>query len=99
VIKANVKENIMSVPVLRRIAATSLVSLVLAYSGGAVAACKGMAEPACTAEAACAWVAGYERKDGIEVKGYCRTKPVRSGKHDEQSAVVPAPGVEIAVNR
>lgn len=37
--------------------------------------CKGLEAAACSSNAACGWTDGYTRKDGREVRGYCRAKP------------------------
>jgi hypothetical protein len=37
-------------------------------------ACKGLEQGACEKAADCIWVGGYEKKDGKQVSGYCRTK-------------------------
>ena len=38
----------------------------------AASQCKTLTQDACAAEPTCAWVNGYTRKDGREVKAYCR---------------------------
>jgi hypothetical protein len=39
-------------------------------------ACNSMTDQtACAADATCQWIAAVKRKDGREVKAYCRTKP------------------------
>jgi hypothetical protein len=43
-------------------------------------ACQGLEEKACGAKSECSWVHATKRKDGKEVKAYCRTKPKTSGK-------------------
>lgn len=40
--------------------------------------CKGLEQAACTAKADCSWVAATKRKDGREVKAYCRLKSNKS---------------------
>ncbi len=48
----------------------------ISFSGQASAGdCKGLENAACSAESACSWVEGYERKDGRLVKSFCRAKP------------------------
>ena len=49
--------------------------------------CRSLPQDACAAEAACSWVEGYTRKDGREVKAYCRKATVR---RSQQSSRVPA---------
>jgi hypothetical protein len=49
----------------------------LAFGSGtalAESACKGLEQRACEKAADCIWVGGYEKKDGKQVSGYCRTK-------------------------
>lgn len=51
-----------------------VVSLVTAAPAAmATSPCKGLAQDACSADKACAWVGGYTRKDGAKVKPYCRS--------------------------
>ncbi len=62
----------------KRPIAALVVSLPLVLSAGiAQAACKGQPEAACAEAAACTWVSGYARKDGVEVSGYCRNRGSR----------------------
>lgn len=75
----------------RRFLATAAVAagLVLGLQPGAAsaAACKGLEQAACEANAECLWVDPYERKDGIKVKGYCRVKaPAKKPKADADKA-------------
>jgi len=37
--------------------------------------CKGLENPTCNQNSLCSWVDSYERKDGVKVNGFCRTKP------------------------
>lgn len=41
-------------------------------------ACKGLEKAACETNAACTFVPATTRKDGRNVKAYCRTKPTRA---------------------
>jgi len=41
----------------------------------AASACKSLQETACSSNTSCSWIAGYERKDGRQVKSFCRSKP------------------------
>ena len=51
-----------------------VLSLVTAAPAAMAASpCKGLSQNACSANKACAWVAGYTRKDGAKVKDYCRS--------------------------
>jgi len=40
--------------------------------------CKGLEQKACSAKSECGWIAATKRKDGKQVKAYCRTKPASS---------------------
>lgn len=40
--------------------------------------CKGLEQRACAAKAECSWVGATKRKDGRQVKAYCRLKSGRS---------------------
>ncbi len=51
----------------------------------AASQCKGMAQSACSSEAACRWVDGYTRKDGRSVSAHCRLNGGRKAG-DEASA-------------
>lgn len=56
-------------------AATLVLGLGLASTqANAAGQCKGLQNNACTTNAACTWVQGYERKDGRTVKSFCRAK-------------------------
>jgi len=54
----------------------------VSFSGqlSAQSACKGLENSACSANASCSWVEGYERKDGRKVKSFCRTKSAAKKK-------------------
>lgn len=51
--------------------------------------CKDLEQKACAAKAECSWVAATKRKDGRQVKAYCRLQP-------KPSAKAPAPGTAAA---
>jgi|AMFO01.1.fsa_nt_gi hypothetical protein len=65
----------------------SLVSLFLGaavmtplgYAGSPVQ-CKTLSREACSTHPGCTWVAGYVRKDGRQVKAYCRTVSRKANK-------------------
>ena len=59
-------------------AAATLLVLSASFANAAQAACKGMVEGACSVNNACTWIAGYERRDGVKINGYCRNKPRKS---------------------
>lgn len=46
----------------------------------AASACKGLEQSACETSAQCGWVKSYERKDGKQVKAFCRTKSKGNAK-------------------
>lgn len=51
-----------------------LLASTSAHSAGKSASqCKGLENAACSANAACGWVDGYQRKDGRKVNSFCRT--------------------------
>ncbi|MBK1733486.1 hypothetical protein CKO41_17270 [Thiococcus pfennigii] len=62
------------------LAALAIALLVTPLMAGAQSACKGLEQPACTAQANCTWVGGYTRSSGAQVAGYCRSKGNRSTK-------------------
>lgn len=66
----------------KRLAAGAIVLGVVTIAAQAedskASPCKGLAQDACTANAECSWVSATKRKDGREVKAYCRTKAKRS---------------------
>ena len=73
----------MSIRVLAKSLAAGAIALgVVTFAAQAddskASPCKGLAQEACTAKAECSWVSATKRKDGTEVKAYCRAKPKRS---------------------
>lgn len=71
-----------------------LIPLTLAVLSSASAqaaepSCKGMDASSCAADNACAWVPGYTRKDGINVRSYCRTTGKGSKIKAKVSALAP----------
>jgi len=64
---------------------SGLVALLSAGSASAVSACKGLDDSACNSDQTCRWVEGYERKDGRQVKSFCRTKPTSKKKADQKT--------------
>lgn len=62
---------------------------------GAASQCKGLDNNACTAAETCGWVESYQRKDGREVKAFCRT----SSKGQPKKVVGAAADKGAAVNR
>lgn len=59
----------------------------LASAASAASPCKGLAQDLCAADAQCAWVEGYMRKDGRSVAAHCKLKPRRPGA--EQTSLAP----------
>jgi hypothetical protein len=61
--------------VLRRslIALSLMGPMVVAAPVTAASVCKGLESSACSKSSSCAWVEGYQRKDGRSVKSFCRT--------------------------
>ena len=66
----------------------TLVALVSVSAQAADRPCKGMEASACSADNTCAWVPGYTRKDGIQVRSYCRA--AGKGAKTKLSVTVPA---------
>jgi hypothetical protein len=63
-------------PVIRSLGSAVVVTaLLITINTSAIAAeCKGMAKGQCEGNNACVWVDSYQRKDGVKVDGYCRSK-------------------------
>jgi len=59
----------------RILAPLFLGAVVTAYPvhAGSPVQCRTLSEKACSANPECIWVDGYVRKDGRQVKAYCRT--------------------------
>jgi len=53
--------------------ASLIVLAGVSLSAQAASVCKGLDSDACEANVSCSLVAGYTRKDGREVKAFCRT--------------------------
>jgi len=47
--------------------------------------CKGIEKAGCERNAACNWVDGYTRKDGVKVSGHCRKNPSQTGRKTSSS--------------
>ena len=60
----------------RGLIVTTLIgsSFLFLSSVQAASACKGLEQTVCETEQYCGWVKGYSRKDGREVKAFCRAK-------------------------
>lgn len=68
-----VKAPVKAVSV-RGLLALSLLGLSSIGSAAVAASqCKGLDNTACVASADCGWVESYQRKDGRDVKAFCRT--------------------------
>lgn len=70
-----------------------ILSGLLVTQSHAASVCKGLQSSACASNAQCGWVEGYERKDGRQVKSFCRTKAKRS------AAKVPNTGTNALVGK
>ena len=57
-------------------ATLACASVMGSTSALAASACKGLDTKGCSSNSSCRWVEGYERKDGRQVKAFCRTSPV-----------------------
>lgn len=53
-------------------------SFAVLSSANAASACKGLEQSVCQTTENCGWVNSYSRKDGREVKAFCRTKAKKS---------------------
>ena len=53
-------------------------TLAHAQSTKPISPCKGLEREACAAKPECSWVGAAKRKDGHQVKAYCRLKSGRS---------------------
>lgn len=51
------------------------LAVITVQPASAESPCKGLEAATCSSTAACGWTDGYTRKDGREVRGYCRAKP------------------------
>ncbi len=51
--------------------------------------CHNLDQTACTGKSECTWVGAAKRKDGKEVKAYCRLKPKTTAKVTTKSAAPP----------
>jgi hypothetical protein len=60
------------------------LTLSLGVTSIGAAECKGLESGPCQKNDSCSWVKPYTRKDGVKVKGYCKSKPTKSGKSDAE---------------
>jgi len=60
--------------------ALSMLSLSLASGSVQASQCKGLEVSSCSSNTACSWIEGYTRKDGRQVKSFCRSKPGSKAK-------------------
>jgi len=67
------KVDFSKLTILTVAAGMAMLQAVPAHAG----ACKGMDEDTCSTSAACRWVDAYQRSDGREIRGYCRTRPAK----------------------
>ena len=61
------------------------VGLMISTQTIAASQCKGLDNSTCDAKAFCGWVQGYERKDGIKVKSFCRTSSKGTTKKGQKN--------------
>ena len=63
-------------PAIRSLGSAVIVTalLITINTSANAAECKGMAKGQCEGNNACVWVDSYQRKDGVKVDGYCRSK-------------------------
>ena len=56
---------------------TTAVTLCMTLASQPIyaSACKGLEASNCAANSSCSWINGYTRKDGRQVKSFCRAKP------------------------
>lgn len=64
-----------------------LGGMVFSGQASAASACKGLENNACASNNACSWVEGYQRKDGRQVKSFCRAKPAGKKKVAAQTSL------------
>jgi hypothetical protein len=55
-------------------------AIMLSVPAQAASTCKGLNDNACASAQSCSWIKAYQRKDGINVTGFCRTKSKSASK-------------------
>jgi len=77
----------------RGLLVTTLIGSSFLFLGSvqAASACKGLEQTACQAEQSCGWVNAYSRKDGREVKAFCRTKSKPAATKESSKTPVEKP--------
>ena len=89
----NLITNVLSQTRLSLVAVASLSLPLLAVSTTAQASdCKGLENETCLASDSCGWVDSYVRKDGREVKAFCRTST--KGRIKDNDAKVSATSLQ-----
>jgi len=68
----------------KMITTQSLIAITLIFSLStslyAANTCKGIQKQACNQSDSCTWIETYKRKDGANIKAYCRSKPSKKSK-------------------
>jgi len=68
----------------KMITTQSLLAITLTFSLStslyAANTCKGIQEETCSQSDSCTWIKSYKRKDGANIKAYCRSKPNKKSK-------------------
>ncbi|MFD2114114.1 hypothetical protein [Thiorhodococcus fuscus] len=65
-------------------------SLIGAPSAFAASACKGLERPACEGKMDCRWVEGYEKQNGSQVSGYCRSSQKKTHNSNQSTNNAPS---------
>ena len=68
------------------VAVAFAASILLIAPAATAAGCKGATKTACSANNACTWVDGYEKKDGVTVRGHCRALPTAASKAKKKAS-------------
>ncbi len=67
-------------PSIHLFAVLSLALSIISTSSFAASNCKGENEKVCGNKDSCNWIKSHKRKDGANVKAYCRSKPQKNNK-------------------
>ncbi|EPJ44090.1 MAG: hypothetical protein OFPII_37500 [Osedax symbiont Rs1] len=79
-------------PIIHLFTALSLALSLVSASTFATGNCRGESENACSVNDSCSWIKAHQRKDGANVKAYCRSKPQKN-----QSLISDEPKVEAEI--
>ena len=69
------------------LAITLTLTFSLSTSLYAANTCKSIQEEACSQSDSCTWIKTYKRKDGANIKAYCRSKPSKKSKLTESEGI------------